>query len=943
MTRRLTIIALLAAWLLTTAHAWAASDRYLLQTTPANLAGVLSRHTLTLDATLSVQNLYRVRDPQQRPAATLLQEMQTDLQVLAFEVDGSHVIAETPPSLNLRQSTDAILETVNQRAAVPYFGVSVLNRYADQPATRIIGLAAAHGFATGSVTVAVIDTGVDPTHPALQSSLVAGYDFTREAAGIPSELADLDPATAAALQQSTDAILEQNRVKLVNQSTAALLDQSTDAILETRTLPAAFGHGTMVAGLVHLVAPTAKIMPLKAFRADGTSELYDIVRAVYYAVDHGARVINMSFSMPGESQELMRAIGYANDRGVVMVSAAGNTGQLVEVFPAASSKVLGVASTTDTDTRSAFSNYGNKTVTLTAPGESVVTTYPGRRYAGAWGTSFSTALVAGGVALLSRVVSPSNAELDADIAREAIRFARRLDSTLGRGRVDLVQAFLARNALDTLPPGASLDDNDNDGLPTTFEIAFGLNVNANDAGLDPDGDGRTNMQEYQAGTHPRGFARSLFAEGATGAFFSTELSFLNPTSTPAHVLVSFQKGDGTVVPYSLIVPPTARRTLDAEVVTGLAAAEFSAVVESDIAIVSDRVMAWGTGSAYASHAETGLPSATPGPWYLAEGSTLAAFQLFYLVQNPSDASTVVDVTFLRPAPLPPLVRSFSVPAHSRTTIWVNTVPELSSTDVSGVVSSRNGVPIVVERAMYRSVGAQLYKAGQESAGLTQTSTTWHLAEGATGPYFDEFVLIANPADNEALVEATYLLPDGTTSVRTYRVAGKSRLSVWVDQEPGLQNTAVSATLRSTNGVPVLVERAMWWPGTSDTWIEGHASAGAPQAGQVWATAAGESGGVSSTQTYILIGNVTARAGSAQVTLRFEDGTSLERTFALAPSSRFNVDVSAHFPAARGRRFGAIVRSTGPNPVDVVVERAMYGSVGGQTWAMGSAALAARLP
>lgn len=938
--RLLRLVALLS--LATATPAQASGEHYLLSTTPANLSGVLSRHTLTLDQTLPTANLYRVRDPQERATAALIQEMVADVQVSSFELDGTHVIAEVPPGLNLRQSTDAILETVQQRGTVTYFGTSVLNRYADQPATRVLSVNAAHGFSTGTVTVAVIDTGVDPAHPALQPVLVPGYDFTREVSGIPSELSDLDAPTAALLQQSTDAILEQSRVRLINQSAAVMLDQSTDAILETRTLPSAFGHGTMVAGLIHLVAPTAKIMPLKAFRSDGSSTLYDIVRAVYYAADHGARVINMSFSMPTESAELVRAIGYAHDRGVVTVSSAGNNGQLVEVFPAASSKVVGVASTSDGDTRSPFSNYGNKTVTLTAPGESVMTTYPGRHYAAVWGTSFSTALVSGSVALLSRNVPSANVERDADIAVEAIRHAKRLESTLGKGRVDLVQAFLARATYDDLPVNAPLDDSDGDGLPTAYEVGFGLNPGVNDASLDPDGDGRTNLQEYQANSHPRGFNTSLFAEGATGAFFSTRLALVNPTAMPAHTLISFQKVDGTVVSYPLLVPSHTRRTIDADQISGLESAEFSVVVESDISIVTDRTMTWGTQTAYGSHAETALPSATPGPWFLAEGSTVGNFQLFYLVQNPSAANAIVDITFLRPAPAAPLTKSFSVLAHSRTTIWINQLPELAATDVSGIVTSRGGVPIVVERSMYLTVGGQLLKAGQESAGLTQPSTTWYLAEGATGPFFDEFVLIANPDTRAATVEATYLLPTGATVVRTYHVAAKSRLSVWVDVEHVLlADTAVSTTLRSTNGVPVLVERAMWWPGTATTWQEGHASAGATQTGATWVLADGESGGPFATQTYVLIGNVSARAGTALVTLYFEDGTSASRTFNLPASSRFNVDIAAAFPAAAGRRYGAVIESLGPTPTDLVVERAMYGNALGQTWAMGSAALATR--
>src|SRR2546426_10763559 len=82
-------------------------------------------------------------------------------------------------------------------------------------------------------------------------------------------------------------------------------------ILDTRQVPRTFGHGTMVAGIIHLVAPTAQIMPLKAFETDGRAHLFEILRAIYYAVDHGAKVINMSFSTEQRSAEMKRAINYA--------------------------------------------------------------------------------------------------------------------------------------------------------------------------------------------------------------------------------------------------------------------------------------------------------------------------------------------------------------------------------------------------------------------------------------------------------------------------------------------------------------------------------------------------------------------------------------------------------------------------------------------------------
>ena len=162
----------------------------------------------------------------------------------------------------------------------------------------------------------------------------------------------------------------------------------------------------MVAGIVHLVAPTAQIMPLKAFHADGTSRIFDIVRAIYYAVDHGARVINMSFSSTVSSPELARAIDYATNHGVVCVASAGNLGQEVVVYPGALRNVLGDRLDEFGDTapvRSSFTNFGDALVSLAAPGEAVITTYPGGGYAGVWGTSFSTPLVAGGAALLLQI------------------------------------------------------------------------------------------------------------------------------------------------------------------------------------------------------------------------------------------------------------------------------------------------------------------------------------------------------------------------------------------------------------------------------------------------------------------------------------------------------------------------------------------------------------
>ena len=121
---------------------------------------------------------------------------------------------------------------------------------------------------------------------------------------------------------------------------------------------AAFGHGTMVAGLVHLVAPTAKILPLKAFSADGTGYVSNVIRALYFATAQGSKVVSMSFSFSNSSSAMSDAIKYANSQGVICVAAAGNGGEKIKVYPASLSQVMGVASTSNSDTLSSFSNYG---------------------------------------------------------------------------------------------------------------------------------------------------------------------------------------------------------------------------------------------------------------------------------------------------------------------------------------------------------------------------------------------------------------------------------------------------------------------------------------------------------------------------------------------------------------------------------------------------------
>ena len=322
-------------------------------------------------------------------------------------------------------------------APVNYYGTIAWHGYVAQPATQIIRLAdAQNGFRIGGTgIVAVIDTGVDVNHPVLYPVLLPGYDFTRNQPGA-SEWLDVSGLQNGYIDTNT----QDQQPGYVQQSTAAVLDQSTAAVLDGKDYTA-FGHGTMTSGLIHLVAPRAKILPLKAFSSDGTGYLSNIVAALYYAVQHKANVVNMSFDLASSSPSLNQAVAYANKAGVVLVAAAGNESTNAAVYPAAlNSYVVGIASTTNWDSRSTFSNYGAVDVWIAAPGENIVSTFPGGTYASASGTSFSSPIVAGTVSLM---LSAKQQSVNQSQASKALSNARQLTPDLNHGRLNVYQAISA--------------------------------------------------------------------------------------------------------------------------------------------------------------------------------------------------------------------------------------------------------------------------------------------------------------------------------------------------------------------------------------------------------------------------------------------------------------------------------------------------------------------
>ena len=305
--------------------------------------------------------------------------------------------------------------------------------YVAQWAPRALRLPEAHALATGAgIRVAVIDTGVDRNHPLLAVRLLPGFDFVDF---------DSDPSEQGSVGN------------------------------------AGFGHGTHVAGLVAMVAPGAKIMPIRALDADGVGNAWVLGEALLYAVDpdgnpatdDGAQVINLSLGSLSRTR-LIAAIasiascssaidddpisdrsdpGYNDDavrcrqgRGAIVVAAAGNDASNgIQEYPAAEGAygLLAVTASTATTRLASFSNFGSW-IDIAAPGEGLTSAFPGGGYATWSGTSMASPLAAGVAALLLSVdaTTPTG-----DIVRRIKRSSAMLCGTSFR-QVDAAAALTNR-------------------------------------------------------------------------------------------------------------------------------------------------------------------------------------------------------------------------------------------------------------------------------------------------------------------------------------------------------------------------------------------------------------------------------------------------------------------------------------------------------------------
>jgi uncharacterized repeat protein (TIGR01451 family)/fimbrial isopeptide formation D2 family protein len=498
-------------------------------------------------------------------------------------------------------------------------------------------------------------------------------------------------------------------------------------------------------------------------------------------------------------------------------------------------------------------------------------------------------------------------------------------------------------ALDVLTNSAGLApdrDTDGDGMPDVWESQMGLNPGVADAAGDDDHDGVSNLDEYRQGTHPRGFYKQYFAEGASNEFFGTMFSVLNPE--PVHAAaatIELMRDTGEISTMPVPLGAMRRRDVDARDILGTWQGAFSAVIESDRPLATDR-LTWWDPRGYGTGLESGLVAPSTH-WLFAEGATTGTFQLFFLLQNP-DMTHAADVTirYLLPSGSP-VVKTYQIAPHTRLTVFVNEIPELASTELSAeVIATR---PIVAERAMYRSTATQLLAAGHVGGGATAASTDWFFAEGATGDFFNLFLLLGNPGAVDAAVDVRYLLPNGQTLVKTYTVAANTRRTIFVaGEDPLLASTSVGMTVSSSQ--PIVAERAMWWPGpaVAPDWYESHVVLGATTTGTRWAVASAAEGGPLAEQTFVLVANQAATAGQLRITAVFDDGSQHVQEMPIGATARLTLELGTVFPESAGHALSVIVESLGNAPVPLVVEGSRYGSPDGQVWGAGAAALATKL-
>ena len=487
-----------------------------------------------------------------------------------------------------------------------------------------------------------------------------------------------------------------------------------------------------------------------------------------------------------------------------------------------------------------------------------------------------------------------------------------------------------------------------------------------DMQADSDGDGVINQGEFETGTSPRLANRVELAEGSTG-FFQERVALANPENRAAiaRVVVLFSQLPefGEPTPPAPIIQDISlgaygRHTVN---INALANATYngegravSVIVQSlRGGVIVERTMSFGDG--WGGHTGKGI-TAPARQWFLAEGAANSFFQTFILLTATGNVAPKVTLDFLLEDGQVVSVPYDFPSAPGRISVWTNELcgPGTAGPDCHRVVAGKafstritSSEPISVERAMYFNRGGRTFEGGHESAAVNAASTAWFVAEGATGPSFDTYLLIANPGSTDTVATVRYLTPEGPYT-QAYQVRANSRLTLFVDHELGVASgrdamgTQIDVSAEVSSPQPIVVERAMYWFGTSGNWTDAHNSTGLTTTGTHWALAEGQNGGPLQYKTFVLIANPSASPATVRMRLLREGGRAAVTSadFTVPANSRFTCYAGQPGPCQDafaqlqdGESFGIGVESI--NGVPIVIERALYWDGGGEAFGAGT--------
>ncbi len=312
-------------------------------------------------------NVFALKTPDDSDDLSFAIELQNDPRVREVEVD---------QELELPEIQGYPFHFPVDRTYNPY-AYNNQNAYKQVDAFSSLGSKSITAYQTASLIpdgaiVAILDTGAAYSHPAISANLLEGWNAFDSSAP-PDDIPDTSLSCYA-------------------------------------------GHGTMIAAIITRIAPNTRILPIRILNADGEGTIMNALKGLKMAINQGARIINMSFGTAVYSNILREALNEANDAGVLIVAAAGNSGKNLLSYPAAYDSVLCVASIGTKGAKSSFSNYGPK-VSVAAPGENICSAYWDGGYATWSGTSFAAPFVSAQAALILNTYPT----LDSETVEERIR------------------------------------------------------------------------------------------------------------------------------------------------------------------------------------------------------------------------------------------------------------------------------------------------------------------------------------------------------------------------------------------------------------------------------------------------------------------------------------------------------------------------------------------